>query len=502
MGPDSTRSRVLKLRLSLLVAAGLVPLACGGAVQGDSGDDPSVGTGGSRGSGKPGTRAGTGNGPVPGVGVGGTTSVGGGGPIIVGGAGPGFPPCTAPKLDSATGLVTCQEGYRHRPTAIACDVAVEPTHGGAGGETAALPRTNGTVNCGTDPSACDAFELGFCHDEWDILGEGGAAAGAQCYSGCQVDQDCGPSSICLCNPGSPTGGICHHTQCVTDRDCDPGYRCATYDVPCGPIGFACQSASDQCSGSNECDYGFCGWGDPNTYRTCENVECGRPFLVGSAARVAPVAETNAWCSRTDWTPAVAHLSDPERQALAEHWTRMGQMEHASIAAFARFALQLLSLGAPPELIEECTSALADETAHAKLCFEIASAYAGRSIGPGPLNVAGSLDVTSLGDIVDLVMVEGCFGETNAALEALEAAGVAGDPVIAAAYARIAADEQRHAELAFRFVRWALERDPLLVRERLRAVLVCPPTNDAHAEDLVVPVLYALLRKNASRELAA
>jgi len=61
---------------------------------------------------------------------------------------------------------------------------------------------------------------------------------------------------------------------------------------------------------------------------------------------------------------------------------MVQLEHASIAAFARFSLQLLSLGAPAGLIDDCTRALGDETAHARLCFQLASAYAGRAIGSG------------------------------------------------------------------------------------------------------------------------
>jgi hypothetical protein len=146
------------------------------------------------------------------------------------------------------------------------------------------------------------------------------------------------------------------------------------------------------------------------------------------------------------------------------------MEHASIAAFARFNLQLLSLGAPPQLVEACTQALADETVHTKLCFGVASAYAGRAIGPGRLDIAHSLEVTTLAGVVDLVIAEGCFGETSAALEALEAADVADDPVIVATYARIAADEQRHAELAFQFIRWALERDPDAVRARVGAAL--------------------------------
>jgi hypothetical protein len=168
------------------------------------------------------------------------------------------------------------------------------------------------------------------------------------------------------------------------------------------------------------------------------------------------------------------------------------MEHASIAAFARFSLQLLSLGAPPELVDACTRALADETAHTRLCFGIASAYAGHALGPGPLDVSGSLELTSLADIVDLVIAEGCFGETSAALQALEAGAAARDPAICAAYARIAVDEERHAELAFHFVRWALRRDPIAVSERLRAVGRQPPPAHALAWNVTLPCLDALL----------
>jgi hypothetical protein len=171
---------------------------------------------------------------------------------------------------------------------------------------------------------------------------------------------------------------------------------------------------------------------------------------------------------------------------------MGQMEHASIAAFARFSLQLLSLGAPPDLVEASTRALADETAHTKLCFELASAYAGRALGPGKLDVENSLAVTSLLDVVELVIAEGCFGETVAALEAREAADAAADPVVRAAYTQIARDEERHAELAFRFIRWALEQDRAAVSERVTAAL---QTAEGRADVLrvvVEPCFAALL----------
>jgi hypothetical protein len=77
---------------------------------------------------------------------------------------------------------------------------------------------------------------------------------------------------------------------------------------------------------------------------------------------------------------------------------------------------------------------------------------------------------------------------------LEAAAAAHDPVIRAAYARIAVDEERHAELAFRFVRWALARDPLGVAEQLRATLGRPPRAHSLAWNVTLPCLSALLER--------
>lgn len=59
-----------------------------------------------------------------------------------------------------------------------------------------------------------------------------------------------------------------------------------------------------------------------------------------------------------------------------------------------------------------------------------------------------------------------------------------------AYSRIAADEQRHAELAFRFVKWALERDHAAVAPRLQAALSAADTSSAMSQ-VVEPCLRAL-----------
>jgi hypothetical protein len=441
----SSLRRAAAFKLSLLAALGITPLACGGTTA-DRSDEGSSGSGA------------TGSGQS----------------------------CSNPQLDSQTQLVSCDEGFTHRPHAALCEtgvqrIAPEPE----------LPRADGSVPCVDDPSQCSAYLNGYC----DTTFSGGEAPIATCRSGCYTDLDCGDNNVCICGSSvSPTGGVCRYSNCKVDDDCAPGYFCASYEGVCGGGGFACQTADDTCVTNQDCSgFGTCS-ADFQGFRTCSNAVCGRPFLVESAPRLPPVVARDDW--RLRQAPDVTQLSSSERAAQAEHWTRLGQMEHASIAAFARFSLQLLSLGAPPGLIESCTQALSDETAHTQLCFGIASAYAGRAVGPGPLDISGSLEIASLEDIVDLVIAEGCFGETSAALEALEAAETASDPVIRAAYSQIADDEQRHAELAFRFVRWALEQDSRSVTARVTAAIDGPPSSDGAATGVAVPCLQALLRLTA------
>jgi hypothetical protein len=105
--------------------------------------------------------------------------------------------------------------------------------------------------------------------------------------------------------------------------------------------------------------------------------------------------------------------------------------------------------------------MADETLHAKLAFSLASAYAGRPIGPGPLDVGGALARSAPRDVLAAAIQEGCIGETAAAVEAAEAHARATDPAVRRVLERIAADEARHAALAWQFVAWIVQRDPAL-----------------------------------------
>jgi hypothetical protein len=249
-----------------------------------------------------------------------------------------------------------------------------------------------------------------------------------------------------------------------DSDCGVNSVCAQIKQTCDYPTFQCSHGADECSKQSDCPplSAFCSPSETGRL-VCQPAMCGRPFLVSDAPRVAAIA------SRTDWLenmprPNLAGLSPSERAELAAHWARLGQMEHASIAAFARFNLQLLSLAAPADLVEGCNRALADETRHARLCFALASHYAGTKLGPDRLDIQHCFEDNSLPAVMKLVLSEGCIGETVAALEALDEAASATDPVVRGVLERIAREEQAHAELAFKFMRWALAQCSREMRE--------------------------------------
>jgi hypothetical protein len=359
-----------------------------------------------------------------------------------------------PLLAVDTGYEQCSDGHIHRSSKFECPSSLprDRVH-------MALPGDS----CATDAD-CTAKSHGYCGQAADLLSKG-MVAPYSCQYGCRTDSDCERTQICLCGAEI---GTCVLAACKTDAECGADLECASYysrptDIVCSRSApaFACQTPADSCGGPNDCPRPPGGWSDcvfGGGSRACASIQscavAGRPFLVHGGERLASLTERSDWLEG-DLEPNVAGLDQDLRQSLAARWARLGCMEHASIAAFARFVLQLLSLGAPAALIEQANLALKDETRHARACFSVASCYAGHPIGPGPLAVEGSLDAASLEEILVLTVREGCIGETVAAIEALEASEHAEDPVIRALLQRISADETRHAELAWRFVTWAL-----------------------------------------------
>lgn len=150
------------------------------------------------------------------------------------------------------------------------------------------------------------------------------------------------------------------------------------------------------------------------------------------------------------------LPDARRARVRDEWARAAQVEHASIASFDRFSLQLLAVGAPPSLIEAAHRAAIDEVRHAQLSFAVASIYAAQSLGPGPLSLTPNAFADfSPAFVVRSAVEEGCVGETLAAAEAQAACDRAAPGALRQVLMAIADDEAEHAALAYRFAAWAL-----------------------------------------------
>ncbi len=154
---------------------------------------------------------------------------------------------------------------------------------------------------------------------------------------------------------------------------------------------------------------------------------------------------------------VEEMAPALRRRLSELWLRRAQNEHASVASFDRFCLGLLAVGAPPDLLERAHHAALDELLHTRLCFAVASQYAGKPLGPGPLSLHGALGGDfSLAGLALSTALEGCLGETLSAIEAERCAELAKLPALKTALEIIAKDEAEHAELAWAFLRFACE----------------------------------------------
>lgn len=383
-------------------------------------------------------------------------------------------PSCEPVEDKGSGIESCSDGYVHRTQAVECEELGPATQGG-----------------------------------------------------CTRDEHCMGSAYCAC---TIDGGVCVQTECRTDAECDEGHECASVaDFSSGldqPF-LVCTTDEDECLVDDDCigggttgasvaSEGRCEYDGAKRYcyyprpDNCGDCVDGRPFIVSGHNIRAELAGRADWLANTVGPLAIERA---ERQALADHWSDVGRMEHASIAAFARLALQLLALGAGPELVASATAAMQDETRHARIAFGLASSYAGEPLGPGPLPIDGALDGTDLETVVVLAIREGCVGETAAALAVQEGAAACRDERLSEILHQIAEDETAHAELAFKTVAWGLAIGGDRIRRvvaaelaSLRAEAHAPPATEPSDDRLssygvVGDVRFAELRARAIVDLA-
>jgi hypothetical protein len=195
----------------------------------------------------------------------------------------------------------------------------------------------------------------------------------------------------------------------------------------------------------------------------------------------------------------------ERAADAGAWlARAAWLEAASVPAFVFLARELDLHGAPQALVGAALVAANDEIRHAALVGSLARRYGAQ---PPPAEVAGfaprALEALAIENAV-----EGCVRETWGAALALRQSIDARDAEARAAFAAIANDEIRHAELGWAIDRWASERLDAAANARVdaaraaaaRALLDSPPDPALPALGLPDEVEHRALRARAHAAL--
>lgn len=186
---------------------------------------------------------------------------------------------------------------------------------------------------------------------------------------------------------------------------------------------------------------------------------------------------------TSWAGVPTQVVVPSevRPALAAQWRENGRTEHASVAAFARLTLDLLALGAPPQLVASAQRDALDEIRHAEACFSLARALDGGTEGPGPFPEAqrartlSGMRPVALAQLAVDSMIDGALHEGVSARILARLAKVCEEPATRAALLELARDEGRHAAHGWDVVRYCLEEGGRPVASALHGALRALPS---------------------------
>ncbi len=169
-----------------------------------------------------------------------------------------------------------------------------------------------------------------------------------------------------------------------------------------------------------------------------------------------------------------------RDELAGAWRENGRTEHASVAAFARHTLELMTLGAPPALVRAAQEDAIDEIRHTELCFTLARAIDGRAIEPGDFPGAKANAsvprprIVALATLATGSLIDGALHEGVSARIIAKLARRCERPEIAFVLREIARDEGRHAAHGWDVVLWCVEQGGAPIVAALRGALAALP----------------------------
>jgi hypothetical protein len=386
-----------------------------------------------------------------------------------------------------TGYVQCADGAINRATVVACAKPV------------AAPACKGTEAdrmCDTHANCTDGPH-GFC-----MSGRGQRGDYCGCVYPCLNDAECGAGQACMCpeleKPGQPAAATCAPAECKVNADCPSGECGATVHFNgCNhEMSLHCRGEGDQCRSDATCSCAALSRDGGEASFQCTPHSCviGRPLTVESGVRVASVADQHWGSERIDGL-----APESGGRARADYWLGIARMEHASVASFARFVHELLGFGAPPDLLTDALAAAADEVRHAEQTFAIASAYAAEPLGPGALRVDDLRPTRDPELFVTRLITEGCVGETLGVAEALALLEQELDPSLRPRLEQIAADETRHAALAWRTLRWFAKRVDAAVIERAFARALAQVEQ---VDDEAIDPQHGRLGRDAKRHVRA
>jgi hypothetical protein len=221
--------------------------------------------------------------------------------------------------------------------------------------------------------------------------------------------------------------------------------CAAYPVLAGTCTLA--SCDDTCTLDGAPNFG------------CEYLS-GCPG-VGDAKTVTIMCDT---CLGTGRRPAgLARPRSVESQTLlGAHFARAAHLEAASVHAFEQLHSELVAHGAPASLRSGAIQAARDEKRHAQTVADLAGRYGGAT---SPVRIRRPR-ARSLEQLAVENAVEGCVRETAGALLAEWQSRHASDPGVRSCMKRIAADEARHAALAWAVDEWVSSRLSPAARRRV------------------------------------
>jgi hypothetical protein len=273
-----------------------------------------------------------------------------------------------------------------------------------------------------------------------------------------TDEDASAPPILDDGACSTFGGY-HDAEAGAPPDADPG---CWYTLPCGFGDGAVQIAdclvfvgSPDAAGDASALYCSLREGDgcqgsvytpgPNGHLTIDCNDC----FGGGGRRPVGLARARPRRARTP---------------LGAYFARMAHDEAASVHAFDRMRAELVALGAPRSLVRAADRSARDEGRHARVMAALARAHGAE---PAPARVRRARR-RGLEAIARENAAEGCIRETWGALVLALQAARAYDPALRATFARVAADEARHAALSWALARFAEGRLGPAGRRRVAA----------------------------------